>query len=593
MASVDCRKMTAKACSGMMYHLDDEKRKGVHHSNKHINKELTHLNSWVGCSNFSEMKENMNRNVAEIDSASPPRREKDDRNINISFYMVCPKELTDAGLSEEFFEKLYGFIGIFCEKKYGKAYPCGMAVHRDEIHEYLDHGWDKRMSLEHGHMWVTPYAKWIDQRTVYGEDGKPLREAPTEEEKAKNPKAKGKIVKESYTAEGLNAKHFLNKTFLKELQQEVDAFIFQEYGIHYLTNETPLNMTVEELKLKSEQAAAMLDRAEHEAAAIVKEAEIEAEQIRKKNQELSDQNEILEKSIQDKKTEESNIDTRLEQKTAKEKALDANISTMEGTIDTLNTQKSNIEAEITEKKQERTVLEGSLNEFNQQITDAKADLKQIKDERYQIASKTMSMKMQRSEIEDDLKKKNDVLVTVTSTLQTKNAELETVEADLEEKKTTKKDLEDTIEVLKTQIAGIEIAKNNAMGQAEDEVKSIYREANEKAETIKSDAKTKADEIISEANETANNILQTAYQNADVQALQKENEKLKKENTWLRSLIERFHHKVDCFYADHKNEPFFGLLSDIIAGFNKEWNFGKGPVVRNQDQNPNLTSNLGH
>ena len=266
MASIDCQKMTAKNCGGMRRHLDDEIRENGQHANKNINQELTHLNSWVGCSDFSEMENNMQNNIAEIDRLHPPKRVKSDRNINVSFYMVCPKELTDQGKSEEFFRSAYDFIDKFCAEKYGKSYPCGMAVHRDEIHEYLDHGWKERTSLEHGHMWVTPYARWMDQRTVYDADGKPLREAPAE------PGKKGKIVKENYMAEGLNCKHFLNQSFLKELQQEFDRHVFREFGIHYMTGEKALHMTVEELKADSEHAKVVMERAEKERDRVLEQA---------------------------------------------------------------------------------------------------------------------------------------------------------------------------------------------------------------------------------------------------------------------------------------------------------------------------------
>lgn len=256
MASIDCRKMTAKNCGGMRRHLDETIREKNEHANRHINQSLTHLNSWIGCSNFFEMEKNMQRNVAEIDEAHPPRRERADRNVNISFWITCPAELADK--DQAFFESAYKFVEDFCKSKYGKSYACGMAVHRDEVHDYIDHGWKERTSLTHGHMWVTPYARWVDKRTVYGEDGKPLREAPDESGK------KGKIIKEDYIAEGLNAKHFLNKSFLKDLQQEFDRHVYQEFGVHYMTGEKALHMSVEDLKRESGIAEAMLSSVEKE-----------------------------------------------------------------------------------------------------------------------------------------------------------------------------------------------------------------------------------------------------------------------------------------------------------------------------------------
>lgn len=253
MASIDCKKFNATMCSDMRRHLDDNIREKNSHSNKNIDQNLTKYNSWIGCKNYEDMFQKMKKNISEIDAEHPPKRIKADRNVNVSFYMTCPQILTDAGRSQEFFESAYQFISDFCAEQYGQSYPCGMAVHRDEVHEYIDKGWQRRTSLEHGHMWVTPYAQWTDRRTVYDETtGKPLRDADN------------KIVKESYTARGLNCKNFLTRSFLIELQQEFDRHVFREFGIHYLTGEQPLHMTVEELKHDSRIAADIITRAEQE-----------------------------------------------------------------------------------------------------------------------------------------------------------------------------------------------------------------------------------------------------------------------------------------------------------------------------------------
>lgn len=346
----------------------------------------------------------------------------------------------------------------------------------------------------------------------------------------------------------------------KELERALFRDICLSYGLEVdLEKKSRGSLSVEEYKAAKEEMQKE----------ILEEVLAEKMDLEESVAVLQDKEVSLESSIEEKTAE-------LEQKTAKEKALDANISTTQATIDTLNTKKSNIEADI-------SILDNDLEE-------RRTERRTLASEKYRIKQEISDLDTQKEEAEKQLKEKNDALEALSTSIQP-------LQTQVDELKKIKTDLEGDIEVLESQKDGLDVAIKNAMGQAKSEYNGIINEANEKAKTIKSDAKTKADEIIAEANETANSIIQSAFQNSDVQALQKENAKLKTENKWLRSLIEGFHHKVDCFYADHSKEPFFEVLSGIIANFNKEWNFGRGPVVRkqvqNQDQNPNLTSNLGH
>jgi molecular chaperone GrpE (heat shock protein) len=316
MASIDCRKMTAASCGGMKVHLDDKERMSAHHSNEHINPELSHLNAWIGCRDYGEMLSNSQNNVDAADAIHPPRRVKKDRVTNVSYWIVCPDELAKSGRSKEFFEFAYEFISKYNEDTYGTSLPCGMTIHRDEVHEYADRGNVKRTSLEHAHMWCTPYARWTDKQTVYAADGKPKRDEHN------------KIVKKDCAAEGVNAKHFLTKSYLKNLQTEFDLALYEEYGIHYMTGQAPNHMTVEELKGESKRAAAIITRAEQE-----------GKRLEQENESLKDtikSNEFLAELSEGKWSE------------AYDRALEKQkeVETLEGTVEGLNARISHLNAQI-------------------------------------------------------------------------------------------------------------------------------------------------------------------------------------------------------------------------------------------------------
>lgn len=250
MASIDCMKCTSGQAAGLGVHFDYEKRLELEHSNPHIDKSKTHLNSFYDCSGYPEMLHRQKKRVSDVDELHPPERVRKDRITAIMMEIPVPKSISDKGLTDQFLQDTYAMIGEMC----GKANMCGMTIHRDEVHDYIDHGGAVRTSLEHGHAMVIPYARWTAKETVYGEDGKPLRD--------KN----GKIVKQDVKREGVNAKHFLTRNFLKKLQDNMQAMVLDKYGISYQTSQEPLHMSVEDLKRDSARAAAIIERAEQQAA---------------------------------------------------------------------------------------------------------------------------------------------------------------------------------------------------------------------------------------------------------------------------------------------------------------------------------------
>lgn len=253
MASIDCAKYTSGQVGGLKVHFDQDKRLECDHENPHIDKNKTHLNSFLDCSGYSEMLRRQRERVANVDELHPPERVRKDRITAVMMEIPVPKSISDKGLTETFLRDIYAMIG----KMIGKENMCGMTVHRDEIHDYIDHGGKVRTSLEHGHAMVVPYAHWTAKETVYGADGKPMRDD------------QGKILKQDVAREGVNAKHFLTRNFLKNLQDRTQEMVLERYGISYQTSEEPMHMTVEELKQESARAADIIDRAEEHAQGIL------------------------------------------------------------------------------------------------------------------------------------------------------------------------------------------------------------------------------------------------------------------------------------------------------------------------------------
>lgn len=249
MASIDCAKYTSGQVGGLSVHFDYDKRLECEHENPHIDKSKTHLNSFYDCSGYSDMLRRQKERVAKMDELHPPERVRKDRITAVMMEIPVPKAISDKGLTDQFLQDSYAMIGELI----GKENMCGMTTHRDEVHDYIDHGGVVRTSLEHGHAMVVPYAHWTAKETVYGEDGKPKRDEH------------GKILKQDIEREGVNAKHFLTRSFLKKLQDRMQEMVLEKYDISYQTSQEPLHMTVEDLKRESARAAAIIEKAEQEA----------------------------------------------------------------------------------------------------------------------------------------------------------------------------------------------------------------------------------------------------------------------------------------------------------------------------------------
>lgn len=257
MASVDCAKYTSGAAKILSVHFDAKERLEREHSNPHINKTLTPLNSFYDASGYQEMLNRQNKIVESTDALYPPERVRKDRVTCIMVDIPVPQKISDKGKTNEFLADAYKIL----QDKCGKQYCCGMAIHKDEVHDYYDSRKGCIVtSLEHGHAMVVPFATWKGAETVKDDQGKPLRDE------------NGKFLKQEVERKGINGKNFTTKAFFKELQDQMQEMCLERYGMSYQTQEEPRKMSVEELKHESARAEMIIDKAEMVAEQTVSQA---------------------------------------------------------------------------------------------------------------------------------------------------------------------------------------------------------------------------------------------------------------------------------------------------------------------------------
>lgn len=216
MASVNFLKVSAQKVGALRLHLDTHERLTHKHSNEDIDRQLTHNNYFIGTRNYDEMRQKMSDRVREVDYFCPPKRVVNDRKVGCMLEATCPRELTDQGASDNFFKNLYELIAQF----FGKENVCGMAVHKDEIHDYIDKDGTVRTSCEHAHVLVAAYAEWTN--------------------------AKGEFRR------GINAKNFETREMLRKFNKAVNDMCLCEFGIEYNTHGEQKHLSVEELKRRSQ-----------------------------------------------------------------------------------------------------------------------------------------------------------------------------------------------------------------------------------------------------------------------------------------------------------------------------------------------------
>ena len=199
MASVDFHKCkTASDVAAMMRHNDAVERTKHKHANKDIDITRSHLNSrWLPLGYKQTLKRYESR-INYLDSTTNTNKRKD-RVTCFSLCIPVPSEITDS-------EKFSADIRNLVESEYGTENIINGYLHRDEVHDYIDHGvW--KTSLEHLHILVVPE---ID----------------------------GKIC----------GKKFSGKSAMITLNNKINDICLRKYGCSFLTGEPPQKKTVEQLK---------------------------------------------------------------------------------------------------------------------------------------------------------------------------------------------------------------------------------------------------------------------------------------------------------------------------------------------------------
>lgn len=208
MASVNWMKATTQKAGGLKKHLGQTEREKGNHSNEHIDKELSHQNYAIGCSDYAEALAQMKARTKEVDEVLPPKRVRKDRVTCCFLELPCPKAIAEQGLSDEFFLKAHEIYKEF----FGEKNVHGTFVHKDEVHEYTAKDGNVQTSLEHAHTLVSAF---------------------TEEK-------------------GINGKAFETRAKIKALNTAMDEMCVREFGVHLNTGERADRKSVETLKQESE-----------------------------------------------------------------------------------------------------------------------------------------------------------------------------------------------------------------------------------------------------------------------------------------------------------------------------------------------------
>lgn len=207
MASVNWMKATVQKAGAMKRHLGQAEREQGNHSNEHIQRELSSQNYAIGCSDYAGALERMKARTKAVDEKLPPKRVRKDRVTCCFLELPCPRELTEQGMSDEFFKKAHSLYEDF----FGMDNVHGSFIHKDEVHEYVDKDGNKKMSCEHAHTLVSAF---------------------TEDK-------------------GINGKAFETRARIRALNVAMCDMCMREFGISLNTGETPERKSAETLKAES------------------------------------------------------------------------------------------------------------------------------------------------------------------------------------------------------------------------------------------------------------------------------------------------------------------------------------------------------
>lgn len=244
MSSISWMKMTAQRARSMIVHLERLDREQREHSNKHIDKSMSHLNEYIGCSDYSDALQKMNERTKEVDAIQPPKRKVKDRVVSCMLEIKCPLEIQEQGRDKEYFEVMYKAM----QEYFGIENVHGMCVHRDEQHTYIGKDHQEYTSLYHAHCLVSAYTP----------------------------------------EKGINGKAFETRARLHEFNDMCNLVCKREFGIELNTHGLAGKQSVEYLKEQNKlnelgrQTEITMDNMEqlqHEAAAIQSKLEEKTQQI--------------------------------------------------------------------------------------------------------------------------------------------------------------------------------------------------------------------------------------------------------------------------------------------------------------------------
>ena len=204
MASVKFEKIKSiSEIKAKIRHCDREERLKHEHSNKQINKELTHNNlNLFANDNYEKACDRFDNRLAYLDSTTNTNKRKDRVNC-FGLSIPIPQGLTTEQ-ERQFYSNTYQIIS----KQYGKDNIVAGYAHYDEIHDYIDVSTgDIETSRPHFHLYVIPEKDGI-----------------------------------------LNGKWFSSKSNMSKLNKSIDDMCMRDFNIPFMTGSKKKGQSVENLK---------------------------------------------------------------------------------------------------------------------------------------------------------------------------------------------------------------------------------------------------------------------------------------------------------------------------------------------------------
>lgn len=214
MAFTKILKHNTASAAASLRHCDKEIRAVARHGNRHIDVEKTKDNTQTG-GNYRDTVKKMNERIETLDRTTNNNKRKNRVEV-LELVIPVPAAIKDA-------EKYLDDASAILTRRFGSRNMIGCYLHKDEVHEYVDHGTTRR-SLCHIHAFTVPE---IDGR--------------------------------------LNCREVTSRKNLIELNREIDEMSRETYHVPYISGDGNVNnKTVEELKNQSEREAVEILKAVQE-----------------------------------------------------------------------------------------------------------------------------------------------------------------------------------------------------------------------------------------------------------------------------------------------------------------------------------------